>query len=71
MATLACPNNSWTRFGCTLRAKSRVAQVCLRSWNRIVLSPARFSTGLEERLRRFEGLMIVPVSVAKTRPPGS
>ena len=54
-----------------MRAKSRVAQVCLRSWNRIVLSPARISNGLEERLRRFEGLMIVPVSVAKTRPPGS
>jgi hypothetical protein len=26
--------------------------------------------GLEERLRRLEGLMRVPFSVAKTRPPG-
>src|SRR5215218_4416393 len=34
------------------------------------LPKARLSRGLKERLRRLEGLMRVPLSVAKTSPPG-
>jgi hypothetical protein len=31
----ACPRRCWTSFGCTLRPKSSVAHVCLRSCQRM------------------------------------
>jgi hypothetical protein len=43
----------------------RIAHVCQRSWIRITGSPARSSRDLRERLREFEGLMIITASVTK------
>lgn len=40
------------------------------SWKRIGGSPARLRSGLKDRLRRFEGLIMVPLSVANMSPPG-
>ena len=59
MLTEACPNISETTLGLMFLPSSSVAQVWRRSWKRIGRSPARLSRGLKERLRRFEGLMIV------------
>ena len=64
----ACPNSSWTYFGCTLRLSSSVAQVCRRSWKRIGGTPARFRSGANDRSRRLLGFIGVPTSLAKTRP---
>lgn len=64
----ACPSISETTLGLTALESSKVAQVWRRSWKRIGLSPALFRSGLKERLRKFDGLMIVPVSVAMDLP---
>jgi hypothetical protein len=66
----ACPSISETTLGLTSFESSSVAQVWRRSWKRIGGRPAFFRSGLKERLRKLEGLMIVPVSVAKMSPPG-
>jgi hypothetical protein len=65
-----CPSISETTLAFTSRPSSSVAHVWRRSWKRISGSPARFRSGLKERLRRFEGLMMVPLCVAKMSPPG-
>jgi len=70
MAMVAWPSNSCKSLGWVPCESKRVAHVCRRSWKQMSVSPARLSRGLKERLRRLEGLMRVPPSVAKTRPPG-
>jgi hypothetical protein len=68
MAMLAWPRSSCTNLGCTLRARSNVAQVCLRSWKRIRGSLARFRSEANDSLRRLVGLIGNATSLAKTRP---
>ncbi len=67
---VAWPSISETILGLTFLPSRSVAHVCRKSRNLIGGSYAAESSGLKERLRRFEGLMMVPVFVAKTRPPG-
>ncbi len=50
--------------------RSRVAQVCLRSWKRMCGRPAFFKSGARLRWRRLDGLMGPPVSVVKTTVDG-
>src|SRR5215213_10664150 len=65
-----CPSISWTILGCTPLVRSRVAQVCLRSWNLVSSgSPVLFSKGFQERLCRLWTLMDVPTPVQKTHSP--
>lgn len=71
IAVLACPSISETTLGSTFLDSRSAAHACRRSWKRMSTGrPARSRTRANERLRRFEGLMIPPVSLAKTRPPG-
>jgi hypothetical protein len=65
-----CPSIAEATLGLTSLLRSSVAQVWQRSWKRIGGRPAFFRSVLKERFLRFEGLMIVPVSVAKVSPPG-
>src|SRR5215211_7806656 len=53
MAMVAWPRSSCTSFGCTPRPRSRVAQVCRRSWKRISGRPALLRRGLKDRLTRI------------------
>ena len=45
------PSSSCTTLRLVPKLSRRVAGVCLKSWNRIVGSPARFSNGLNDRRR--------------------
>jgi hypothetical protein len=64
---VACPKSSCTSLGWVPCESNKVARVCRRSWKDMFGRPARLSRGLKERLRRLEGLMRVPASVAKMR----
>lgn len=64
-----CPSISETTLALMSFESSSVAQVWRRSWKRIGGRPAFFKSSLKERFLRFEGLIIVPVSVAKMSPP--
>jgi hypothetical protein len=55
-----CPSISETILGFTLRERSSVAQVCLRSWKRISGSPARLSSSLKERFLRYAASQAAP-----------
>jgi hypothetical protein len=68
MAMVACPSISETSFGLTLLPSRRVAQVCLRSWNRMVGRAAFLRSGVKDRSLRLEGCSSVPLCVAKTSP---
>jgi len=72
---VACPSISETIFGLTFRDSKSVAQVWRRSWKRTpelrCESPARSRSRAKERLRRFEGLMMLPAAPAKMSPPGA
>ena len=68
IAMVACPSSSWTNLGCVPWVRSSVAQVCLRSWNRMWGSRAFLNKGARLRLRRLDGLTGPPVSVVKSSP---
>ena len=59
---------SETILGLMFLSKSSVAQVCLRSWKRILRSFARSRSDAKERCLRLVGFTRVPLSVAKTSP---
>jgi hypothetical protein len=65
-----CPSISERTLGLTSFESSSVAQVWRRSWKRIGGRRDFVGSGLKERLRKLEGLMTVPVSVAKMSLPG-
>lgn len=66
----AWPSISETIFELTFLERSSMAHVWPRSWKRTGWSFAALRSRPQERLRRFDGLMKVPASVAKMRPPG-
>src|SRR5215212_4128922 len=69
MVMEAWPSISETTFTLTPSLRSRVAQVCLRSWkHRSSRTPEHSFMRLKERLRRFEGLNMEPVSFGKIGP---
>ena len=71
MAMVAWPSMiSETIFGFTFRDSSSVAHVWRRSWKRTPWpeSPARVKSRAKERLRRLEGLMMLPVWLEKMSP---
>src|SRR5215203_518406 len=71
MAIEEWPSISETILGLTLRERSSVAQVCRRSWKRVVEGrPAHLRSRAKERFLRLDGFMMPPTSLAKTRPPG-
>jgi hypothetical protein len=65
------PSNSCTSLGWTFALRRRVAAVCLRSWNRMLGSPARFRSGLKLLSVTVDGRTSVPVRVANIRPLSS
>src|SRR5215207_630504 len=67
MEMVAWPKSSWTNFEWTPFLSSKVAQVCRRSWKRLLGSPARSRRGLKERLWRLWRLMGVPTTEQNTR----
>lgn len=66
---MVCPSISETTFGLTFLPSRSVAQVCLRSWNRMVGRAALMRSGAKDRFLRLEGCKSAPLWVAKTRPP--
>ena len=68
MATEACPNSSCTNFGWMFFWNRRDAQVCRRSWKVILGKSARFRRGTKDCWRKLDGLMRLPLSLAKSRP---
>src|SRR5215216_6858844 len=61
-----CPSISWTILGCTPLLRSKVAHVCLRSWNLLLGRFAFSRRGFQERFIRLWQLMGVPDLVEKT-----
>ena len=66
------PSSSCTTLWLVPKLSRRVADVCLRSWNRIVGSPARSSNGLnDQRLRLFSWLLAVVIIALMQTPSES
>jgi len=68
---LACPARCCTYLGCMPRASRIVKQVCLRSCQRMEVSPARLSMSLKWRLIMFLASMGVLLPIANTRSESS
>jgi hypothetical protein len=56
---VACPSTSETILGFMFLARSSVAQVCRRSWNRMVGSWVFSRSGANDRFLSLEGLTSV------------